>query len=107
VKIPILLDFVQPDNAMTIDKEATPSRNVTIPRILGTRKVLSVTLTGNPVVVIIKIFVIANTVTRKQPEATVATFRMLFVRRLLDSLTIKLAVTAIEKPPNNELMVTN
>jgi len=98
----VFLDFVQPDNAITIDKEVIPNKKAKIPIILGIVKLLSMILPGYPRVVIITIFVIANTVIRKQPAATVVDFSMLIVILLSDLKTNKLAITAIENPLNKE-----
>ena len=91
-----------------MDKEAMPKIKESIPITLGNIKSLWTTfLKYPPGKVIIKIFVIENTVTRKLPAAIVEDFSKLIVIRLFDLYTNKLAVTAMEKPPNKELIIMN
>lgn len=105
VKIPVFLDLVQPDNEISIDSATKPIIKVVIPIILGSKKSFAVTFSKYPPsVVIIKIFVIAKTETRKQLADIVAVFSNQFVSLLLLSETIMLATIAIEKPPNNALI---
>ena len=104
VNIPIFFDFVQPDKEIIVIKDITPKRSVTPPISDGTLKSPSVILRGNPSVVIIRIFVIANTETKKKLAAKTADFIIFLVKRVFVSETKKFAITAMENPPNKELI---
>lgn len=72
VNIPVFFDLTQPKSDRNADKEIIPKRRDMLPTSLGRLKSLSTTLIGYPLVVIIKIFVMAKTVTRKEPAAITA-----------------------------------
>jgi len=105
VNRPSFLDFVQPDNEIMTVNEKSPIRKVSMPINLGTAKSVAVTsLTYPPGVVIIEIWIMAKTVTRKQPEDSVAHFKIRSVSSVVLSETNKLATMVIENPLNKELI---
>ncbi|WP_109301427.1 hypothetical protein [Aquimarina sp. AU474] len=105
VKIPVLLDFTQPDNDIMADKAKSPIIKVNRPIIRGIKKSLIVTFFMYPPgVVIIEICVIAKTETRKHPADIVPSFKILFISLSFLSETNILATIAIEKPLNRALI---
>ncbi|MEO9476489.1 MAG: hypothetical protein ABJG41_13185 [Cyclobacteriaceae bacterium] len=76
VKIPVDLDFTQPDNPMMANSDKTPTKNPNTPMILGVFNWLWTTSLGKPSVVAIKIFVIAKTAVRNPEEEVVASLNM-------------------------------
>ena len=104
VNLPILFDLVHPDKAIIVIKEIIPKKRAIPPAIDEKLNSASVTLRGNPSVVIIKIFVIANTDTKKKLAANTAAFMILLDKGVFDSETKKFAITVMENPPNKELI---
>ncbi len=104
VNFPNFLDLVQPDKDIKTVKDIIPKSNVSPAIVDGIVKSPFVILRGNPFVVIIKIFVIANTEIKKKLAAETAAFIIFLDKEVFVSETNKFATTAIEKPPNNELI---
>ncbi|CAL67199.1 membrane protein [Christiangramia forsetii KT0803] len=112
VKIPIVVvnrpnffDLVQPAREIMAISETIPKRNKITPTILGSIKSVCITFIGYPSVVIIRSFVIAKTVIKNEPAAKVAVIIIIFDKRVFVSETKRFAITAIENPPSNELIV--
>ena len=105
VNIPIFFDLVHPDNAINIFKDTIPNSSENPPIFAGSNKSPFVILKGNPSVVIIKIFVKANTEIKKKLAAKTETFNIFLDKRVLVSETKRFATIAIEKPPKSELII--
>ncbi len=104
VNFPIFLDLVHPAKAIIVIKDIIPKRNVKPPIIDGVTKSPTFILEGNPLVVIIRTFVIANTETKNKLAANTADFIKNLYKGVLVSDTKKFAITVIENPPINELI---
>ena len=76
VKTPIFFDFVHPESPRTMHKNSIPNKNDIEPIVFGIDKFMDKILLGYPLVVIITIFVIANTDTRKHPAANVVVLKI-------------------------------
>lgn len=72
--------------------------------ILGQCKELSLTTCGYPLVVFSRILVIENIVIKKKHAANVEEPTIYFCNRPLTSETKRLAIIAIENPPNRALI---
>ncbi|MCP4124868.1 MAG: hypothetical protein GY751_24260 [Bacteroidetes bacterium] len=105
VNLPNCLDFVQPDKEIIKIKDSIPRKNAIPPTIDGINKLSSVIFNGNPSVVIMSTFVMANTDTRKELAAKTEAFNMVLDSRVFISDTKKFAITAMENPPSNELII--
>ena len=86
-------------------KDIIPKKNAITPTTLGSIKSLSTTSKGYPTVVFISRLVIAKTVVKKKLAAKVETAIIDFDNFVFKLETKKFAITAIENPPNNELIV--
>ena len=105
VKIPTLFDFFHPASEITAVSEKRPIRKDIAPMARGRKKSSATTFFRYPPgVVIIEIWIMANTVTRKEPAARVADFKILFVNLSFWSYTSILATTVMENPLNRELI---
>ena len=104
VNIPISFDLVQPDSAMIVISERIPKKRAKPPIIEEAFRFVRDTSRGKPSVVIIITFVIANRETRKKLAARTEAFMIVRDKRVLVSETKRFAITAIEKPPSNELI---
>ncbi len=104
VNLPIFLDLVQPAKEIIVIKDIIPKRNVIPPIIDGIIKSPFVILRGNPFVVIIRIFVIANTEVKKKLAAKIVAFIIFLDKRVFVSDTKKFAITVMENPLSNELI---
>ena len=83
VNIPIIIvnhfdlsGLFQPDSDMIRIIETIPVRNERTPMILGNVRSAAVTLNGNPLFVIIRIFVIAKIHTKNEAVAIVVDLKM-------------------------------
>ncbi len=105
VKIPVFFDFVQPEREIKAVKANNPIINDISPINRGIRKSFSVTFFKYPPgVVIIKIFVIEKTETKKLPAEIVDIFNNRFVSLSFFFETKRLATIVIENPLNRELI---
>ena len=95
VNFPNFLDLVQPAKAINTVKDIIPKSNVSPPIVDGIINSAFVIFRGNPFVVIINIFVIANTEIKKELAAKTAAFIMFLDKRVFVSETKKFATTAI------------
>ena len=103
-KSPKALDLVQPNKEMITEMEMIPIKNEILPMTFGKTKSLPCTSSGNPSVVIMKIFVIAKMEIRKAPVAKIENLNM-FTVILSDSfLSNNNTSTVNEKPPSKALM---
>jgi len=106
VNRPIFFDLVHPANEIIVIKDIIPKRNVIAPIRDGIIKSPFAILKGNPSVVIINTFVMANTETKKKLAAKTAAFIKFPDNLVLVFDTKKLAIMAMENPPNKELITT-
>ncbi len=104
VIIPIVLDFVHPASAISVESATIPIKKVPPPMILNKLKSSLSIVKGYPSVVIISIFVIENIEMRKQLAAKVDVINKEFERRLLVLETTRLAINEIEKPAKRALI---
>jgi len=104
VNLPIFFDLVQPDKEIMVIKDIIPKINAIPPIIDGVIKSPFFISIGNPFVVIIRIFVIANTEIKKKLAAKTEAFIIDLDKRVFISDTKKFAITAMENPPNKELI---
>ncbi len=105
VNLPVFFDLVQPAKEIRVINDIIPKKNEITPTSLGSNKSLSITFRGYPVVVFIRSVVIAKTETKKKLAADVDTIMIFFDKRVLTSDTKRFAITAIENPPSNELII--
>lgn len=104
VNLPTFFDLVQPDSDTIEITEIIPTRKAMMPATFGNVRSPSIIFNGYPSVVIIKILVIANIVTRKEPVARVANLKICDISLFEDLPSNNNTKTVRENPPKRALI---